>query len=296
MDEIVFEKRLGETELTALLQNIRFRGLYDKDGNQLKPYANAKFSVVAVHPPTYPTSFPQLMHNLRPQPLFTAQPTIYKTQTDMLATVESFLNTLNKSIHTLGFEGIQYDWKGRGRFHVLPPIVEKHSYPLKNGFFDLSKIAQRFKGKFVKDARGNLHELSDKTLRNYYVDEESKVSYLNVFNHNAELINYGLRFNGANDFYIICDGSHRIDYALEYLNKQVNVILVESDDLLPYYAFPMPFRPATRLSSKEAERIYPKLERDKVHLFNDLLKKVLHYDWTQGGLHVSKLRSDANVF
>ena len=91
MEEIIFEKRLNEDELTALLRNIAFRGLYDENGKPLHPYANAKFSLVAVHPPKYPTSFPQLMHNLQPQPLFTAQPTIYKTQTEMLASAASAL-------------------------------------------------------------------------------------------------------------------------------------------------------------------------------------------------------------
>ncbi len=294
MEEIVFEKRLNEDELIGLLRNIAFRGLYDSAGNQLKPYADAKFSLVAVHPPKYPTSFPQLMHDLQPQPLFTAQPTIYKTQIDMLATVDDFLKTLNKRIHTLGFEGIQYDWKEKGRFHVLPPVVEKHSYPLTKGFFDIKKIAAKFEGKFVKDARGNLHEV--KTLiKDYFVDKDSKIKYLDLFNPNVNLINYGMRFSGDNDFYVICDGSHRMDYALEYLNEPVNVILVEGN-LLPYYALPMPFRPATRLTSKDAEKMYPKLERDKVHLFNDFLKKVLHYDWEKGGLYVSALRSQTNIF
>lgn len=296
MERIKFQKRLDREELIKLLKNIEFRGVYDKDGKRLKPYANASFSLVTVHPPKYPTSFPQLMHDLQPQPLFTAQPTIYKTNIDMLSKVDKFLREQGKGINKLGFEGINYDWEGRGNFHMLPPIIEKHSYPLTKGFFDLNKLAARFKGAYAKDAKGNLHELSQKTLRNYYVDEESCIKYLDLFNPNAHLINYGLRFSGENNFYIVCDGSHRMDYSLEHLNEQISVILVESDDLLPYYAFPMPFRPTTRLTSKTAEKMYPKLERDKIHLFNDFLKKVLHYDWSAGGLNVSKLRSKANIF
>jgi len=295
MGDITFEKRLDHNELSAFLRNITYRGLYDSEGNPLKPYTKATFSLVKVHPPNRPTSFPQIMHNLQPQPLFTAQPTIYKTQTDMLSEVDAFLKTLDKRIHTLGFEGIQYSWEGRGRFHVLPPIIEKHTIPLTHGCFDLKKILARFKGAFVKDARGTLHELSAHTIRDYYVDHESKIKYLPVFNDNAELINYGRRFNGPNDFYIVCDGSHRMDYALELLNEPISAILVESDELYPYYAFPMPFRPMTRLTSKQAEHMYPKLERDKVHLFNNFIKKVLHYDWESGGLHVSKLRQKTTI-
>src|SRR3989344_9328855 len=110
MEEIIFEKRLNEAELTELLKNIAFRGLYDAQGNSLNPYPDAKFSLVAVYPPKYPTSFPQLMHNLQPQPLFTAQPTIYKTQTEMLAHVDEFLKTMKKRIHTLWFVRDQCGW------------------------------------------------------------------------------------------------------------------------------------------------------------------------------------------
>ena len=295
MEAIIYEKKLTEEELTASLRNITFRGLYDKEGNPLKPYANAKFSLVKVHPPTKPTSFPQIMHELQPQPLFTAQPTIYKTQTDMLTTVDQFLRTQNKTINTIGFEAIQYNWEGRGKYHVMPPVIEKHTIPLQNGTFDLKKINAKFKGAYVKDAKGNLHELNTDTLKDYYVDQESKVKYLPVFNNNAPLINYGIRFNGPHNFYIVCDGSHRMDYALEILNEPINAILVESDDLYPYYAFPTPFRPTTRLTSKEAEQMHPKLERDKIHLLNDFIKKVLHYNWETGGLYVSGLRQKSTI-
>ena len=96
-------------------------------------------------------------------------------------------------------------------------------------------------------------------------------------------------------FTLFCDGSHRMDYALEHLNEPITVLLVEAPILVPYYALPMPFRPSTRLTSKDAERMYPTLERDKIHLFNEFLKKALHYDWREGGLQVSKLRSNAKI-
>ena len=291
---ICFERFIAQEELVNVLKNITFRGLYTKEGTPIKPYARARFSLVTVHPPPRPTSFPQIMHNMQPQPLFTAQPTIYKSQTDMLLEVEQFLESIGKSIQGLKFEGVQYHWKGKGTFHILPPIVEKHTYSLAKGFFNLKKMAERFRGCYVKDAQGNFHEVSKRLLRDYYVDKDSKFSYLDLFNHNAALINYGLRFDGDSDFYVIADGSHRMDLALELMNKPISVILVEPEEgevLYPYYAFPMPFRPTTRLTSKDAERMYPRLERDKIHLFNEFLKKVLHYDWEAGGLHVSELRT-----
>ena len=299
-ETITFERFLNKEEIEELLKKIIFRGIYDENGNPLYPYKYAKFSLIKVHPPESPTSFPQVLRDFQPSPLFTAQPTIYKTQTDMLAQVDRFLQTIGKRINVLGFEGVQYTWEGRGRYHVLPPIIEKHIYPLSKGSFDLSKMAKRFEGCFVKDARGNLHELSKRFIKNFYVDQESKIEYLDIFNHNAELVNYGLNFNGKTDFYIICDGSHRLDYAIEYLNQPTNAILVEPIDqeypLLPYYAFPIPFRPTTRLTSKEAEKKYQRLERDKIHLLNDFLKKTLHYDWVEGGLLVSKLRQQTTIY
>ena len=42
--------------------------------------------------------------------------------------------------------------------------------------------------------------------------------------------------------------------------------------------------------------MYHKLERDKIHLFNDFIKKILHYDWEAGGLKVSKLRSNVDIY
>lgn len=292
---ITFERTIGAAELTECFRKITFRGLYDETGQRIRPYANAKFSLAKVHPPVYPTSFPQIIQNLAPNPLFTAQPTIYKNQTDIMRQIDGFLQTMDRRIFDLGFEGIQYHWEGKGSFHVLPPIVEKHQYDLQDGAFDLKKMAKRFTGTYVKDAQGNLHELSKRTLRDFYVDPDSKISYLDVFNHSAELINYGLQFNGPFTFYIVCDGAHRLDYALEVLNQPINVILVENEELFPYYAFPVPFRPTTRLTSKEAEKMYPKLERDKVHLLNDFIKKILHYDWEVGQLHVSSLRQQATI-
>lgn len=294
-EKIILKKSLDEGELTSCLRNIEFRGLYDSNGQNLRPYVNAKFSLGTVYPPKKPTYLPNLKTNGISTPLFTAQPTVYETQINMLFNVERFLKSLGKRINTLEFECLNYDWEGRGEFHILPPIVEKHNYHLKEGFFDLDKFMEVFKDTYVRDACGNLHSPSEKVLRGFFVDSKTSVPFLDTFNSNVPLINYGLNFNGEYDFHIVCDGSHRIDLAIEHLNEPINVILAESD-LIPYYALPMPFRPVTRLSSKAAEIIHPRLEKDKIHLFNDLIKKVLHYNWEAGGLHVSELRGKQKIF
>ncbi len=295
-EKITFKRSLDQNELTSCLRNIEFRGLYDSNGRNLKPYDNAKFSLGTVYPPDKPTHLPILKTNGISTPLFTSQPTIYQTQINMLFNVERFLKSLGKKINTLEFESLNYDWEGRGEFHILPPIVEKHSYPLIGGFFHLDKFREMFRDSYVKDACGNLHSLSEKVLRGFFVDSETSVPFLDTFNSNVSLMNYGLNFNGNYDFHIVCDGSHRIDLSIEHLNEPINILLAEADDLLPYYALPVPFMPIVRLSSKAAEVIHSKLEKDKIHLLNDLIKKSLHYDWEAGGLHVSELRSKQRVF
>ena len=195
---------------------------------------------------------------------------------------------------------VEYNWEGRGDFHVLPPIVEKHTYDLDQGYLDLEKLSERFNGTYVKDARGNLHNLGSRELHSFFIDEVSKLNHLDTFNSNASIINYGLPYNGPHNFYITCDGSHRIDYALEHLNKPITVLVVEAAKrdapLIPYYAFPVPFRPTIRLSSKKAEKMFHHLERDKIHLLNDFIKKVLHYDWEAAGLLVGRLRSNVEIY
>ena len=185
-------------------------------------------------------------------------------------------------------------------FHILPPIIEKHTFQLKDGYLDLMWLLKQFKGLAIKDAQGKLHTLSKRFLRNFYIDEVSKIDHLDIFNSNVPILNYGLGHDGAFTFYIVCDGAHRLDYVLEKIKQPMTVLLVEptkkNEYLFPYYAFPVPFRPSIRLSSKKSEKMYHKLERDKIHLLNDFIKKSLHYDWEAGGLKVSKLRSNVEIY
>ena len=102
---------------------------------------------------------------------------------------------------------------------MLPPIVEKHIYAMKGGFIDLDTLAKSFQDFFVKDAQDNLHQISERYLKNFFIDEVSFIKHLDVFHSNAPIINYGLHLNGKHDFYIVCDGMHRIDYAIEYLHR-----------------------------------------------------------------------------
>ena len=292
LKEIVSFEKLKE-----FLKNISFRGLYNKEKEKIKPYKKAKFSIVTVHPSKSMGVSPTIEINGVHYPLFSPQPTIYENQLEIIKTVDDFLKNEGERINELKY-AVKYDWEDRGEFHMLPPIIEKHTYHLRGGFIDLDKLSQRFNNFYTLDAKENLHHLANRYLENFFIDEISFMKQLDIFNSNASLINYGIQYNGLNDFYIICDGSHRIDYAIEHLRKPISVILVEAGDnsLIPYYAFPMPFRPTIRLSSKRSEQMFHRLERDKIHLFHDLIKKILHYDWETAGLSVSKLRSNTNLF
>lgn len=284
-------------ELAHILKKIEFRGLYDKDSEKIKPYKKAHFSIAKVYPSMELGGSPSIKIGKEKKSLFSPQPTIYLNQTEIVKTVDHFLTKHKMRVNELE-DAIEYEWEGRGMYHMLPPIIEKHIYNMKGGFINLDILIKSFQQFFVKDAGDHLHQISERYLRDFFIDEVSSIKHLDIFHSNAPLINYGLHLNGKNDFYIVCDGMHRIDYAVEYLHKPISVILVEpeSKPLIPYYAFPMPFRPSIRLSSKQSEKMYPRLERDKVHLFNDFLKKVLHYDWTPAGLNVSKLRSNAEIY
>ena len=293
---LTLKRKIGMEDLEAILKKILFRGLYDEKGKNVQPYKRARFRLTTVYPPRTLWSAPKIDLGNGRAPLFSPPPTVYQNQIEIVETVDRFLRREKMRVHTLQ-HAVEYDWEGRGIFHVLPPLVEKHSYDLKEGFFDLAKMSRRFKSLHVKDARGNLHDLSKRYLNSFFIDEVSKIDHLDIFNSNAPLINYGLQYSGVHDFYIVCDGTHRIDYAIETLGKPITVILVEPETrLVPYYAFPVPFRPTIRLSSKRSEKMYPRLERDKIHLFNDFISKVLHYDWSEGGLSVSKLRSNVEVY
>jgi len=289
---IPFEK------LTELFKQIEFRGLYSKEGKKILPYKKAKFSLITVHPAKSLGHSPTIESRGKQSPLFSPQPTVYLNQLDIIKTVDDFLVKENKRVHKLEY-GIEYDWKDKGTFHMIPPIIEKHSYHLNNGFIDLNKLSKLFNGFYVKDAKDHFHNIKERYLKDFYIDEVSSIKHLDVFHSNTPLINYGLQYNNKQDFFIICDGVHRIDYAIEHLNKPITAILVEGTEdhpLVPYYAFPMPFYPTTRLSSKQSEKMYPRLERDKIHLLNDFLKKTLHYDWAPADLNVSKLRSNVEIF
>ena len=294
--ELSLKNVLNFKELVEALRLVEFRGLHSKDGNKLKPYYQAKFSIAKVYPPKAIGESPQISNDKNElENLLTPQPTIYQNQLQIMETVDDFLKKNNFSLTDLS-EAIEYEWRGRGIYHVMPPVIEKHTYDFNNGFIDLGKFAARFKNSLIKDSQGNLHDLSNRFLNKFHIDEVSTIDHLDIFNSNIPIINYGLKHSGKHSFYIVCDGAHRIDYAVEKLGVPITVIVVEAKDenkpLIPYYALPVSFRPTLRLTSKESEKMYPRLERDKIHVLNDFIKKTLHYDWEKGGLSVSKLRSN----
>ena len=293
------EKITPFQELREVLRSVVFRGLYNSQGEKIKPYEHAKFSLAKVYPVRELGASAEIRIGRKRQILFTPQPTIYQSQIEITEIVDQFLQREGIKIANLR-EGVRYSWEGRGVFHVLPPVIEKHRYPLASGFIDLAKLLSCFSGTYVKDARGNLHHLGTMELHNFFIDEVSNLTHLETFNSTAPIINYGLSYNGEHTFYIICDGAHRLDYVLEKLQQPITVIVVEArhkqQPLIPYYAFPVPLRPTVRLSSKKAEKMFYRLERDKIHLLNDFIKKVLHYDWEAAGLFVSKLRSNVEIY
>lgn len=298
MSNISIIKEISLANLYQSLQKIVFAGVYNVRGGPIHPYGAVKYSLAQIFPPTSVGAPPQVvLPNKKSFNLFTSQPTIYQNQLDIMAEVDSFLRKNNLQINDLQC-AVKYHWPERGDFHVLPPIVEKHTYHLNQGYLDLADLSRRFHGCYIRDARGQLHNLGNRYLEGYYIDEVSKVDHLDIFHSHASIINYGLQHTGKFDFYVICDGSHRIDYAMEILQKPITVIVIEpiEGDLLPYYAFPVSFWPTMRLSSKQSEKMYIRLERDKIHLLHDLINKVLRYDWTTGGLMVSKLRSNKDIY
>lgn len=296
---LTLRKKTDFKVLESVLRDITFRGLYDSHANKIRPYENAKFSLAKVYPAKAIGIPAEIATGSKREYLFTPQPTIYQNQVEVIETVYDFLK--KEGIDLGNLRGmVEYEWQDRGTFHVLPPVIEKHVYPLKDGFVDLEALSKRFRGTYARDACGDLHHLGNMELHNFHIDEVSKISRLDLFNSNAPIINYGLPFTGNYSFYIICDGAHRLDYVLEKLNKPITVIVVEAKHkehpLIPYYAFPVPMRPTTRLSSKKAEKMFHRLERDKIHLLNDYICKVLHYDWETAGLLVSKLRSNVDIY
>jgi len=280
-----------------LLRRIEYRGAYDAAGGPVLPYSDAQFSLAKIYPRKNEKSLPTIRHGGKEHILYTSQPTIYDNQIAILDQVEKFLNKHKLTLGSLGMDCAHYAWPGRGIFHISSPIIEKHAFVFKKGFLDLDAMARKFQGRYTKDANGNLHHLADRILRDFYIDELSSIRFMDIFHDNVEIINYGSKLNGEVNFYVICDGVHRVDYSLEYKQRPTDAIVVESKkEMLPYYALPRLFHPLIRLTSKEAERKFNSLDIDKIHLLNNFIRKVLHYNWEKAGLSISKLRSNYESF
>jgi hypothetical protein len=299
-EKLILKEVVPFDELTEHLRRVVFRGIYTSTGEPLYPYQTARFTQARVVPGGAIGREPSVHREWgTPTPLFSAQPTIYENQSQIIRTVAHFLE--ENGLDLLSLPGaVHYTWEGRGDFHILPPIVEKHTYDLYKGFLDLNTLCERLREAHVRDARGTLHSLHERYLTLFYIDDARAEESFDLFHSHAPLINYGLSYSGAHDFSIVCDGMHRLDYALETKSSPMSVIFVEgestSNPLYPYYAFPTPFYPTIRLTSKRSEALYPHIERDKIHLFNNFLRKVLHYKWETGGLSVSHLRSTTDIY
>ena len=62
--------------LEKILRQIVFRGLYDANGKNLKPYRDATFTLAKVYPPKSIGSSPDIVIEKKHNTLFTPQPSI----------------------------------------------------------------------------------------------------------------------------------------------------------------------------------------------------------------------------
>jgi hypothetical protein len=291
-------EHISTEDLMDRMRHIEFRGVYSSNGEPLRPYQNARISLAQVFPQNSETSPPMLIRGTKGEAVWTPQPTIYEDQLAIIDTVWKALERAGISPFELD-HAVNYDWQtwdaDPTRFAIMPPVIEQQQFLLDHGRIDLGHLASLFTGAYIKDARGQLHSLEARFLEGYYIDQVSASPHLDIFHPQLPLINYGQHLTGTWDVNIVCDGAHRLDLATETYRRPITVVVVEpaidGPPLIPYYALPMPVLPNMRLSSKAIEALYPNLTRDKWHLLNDILKKLLHYDWTTGGLNVSSLRS-----
>src|SRR3989338_5175729 len=128
-----------------MLRHIESRGIYDAHDKPIHPYKNARFSITTVYPQASPGGSPEIQIGKKREPLFTPQPTIYENQTKILEEVYAFLLAHDFKMSMLE-NAVEYDWEGRGEFHILPPIIEKHTFRLTNGYLDLPRLLRRFRG------------------------------------------------------------------------------------------------------------------------------------------------------
>ena len=90
-DKITLIKTIPFDELYQILKEIEFRGLYNTEGQKIKPYKKAKFSTAIIYPSTTIGNSPTIKIDSKKEILFSPQPTIYANQTDIIRTVDSFL-------------------------------------------------------------------------------------------------------------------------------------------------------------------------------------------------------------
>ena len=189
--------------------------------------------------------------------IFTPQPSVYQTHLDKIERLNGLF--LNEGVNifdlTGGYDFIGFDEEGEKEWTIIPPVVERFFVPIKDAYLDYS----RFLG---NDLKQRLNE-EGVTLTNLYVD------------------NYKIDFDGWN----ICDGSHRIHFAI--LNA-INQCLLSIDDIKegwPYYAVPQPYSKI----HVEPERIEDKL--DKIHILPEPCHKWLYRLFPSGGILSGTIRS-----
>src|SRR4051812_43240713 len=121
MNPITLTQIHSYADMQEMLRKIIFRGIYNNKGFQVHPYKNAHFTLTTVYPQASPGGSPEIQIGKKREPLFTPQPTIYENQTKIIEEVDQFLLSHDIKMSALR-QAVKYDWKGRGEFHVLPPV------------------------------------------------------------------------------------------------------------------------------------------------------------------------------
>ncbi len=192
--------------------------------------------------------------------IFTPQPSIYQTELDKIGKVNELF--LKKGIDIFDLNG-GYDFVSLGereekRWTIIPPIIERLPIPIKYyGWFDY--------GEAISDS-----------LRNKLKEENLRLRDLDI------ILEYMLVTPW---FDIICDGSHRIHFAVLDGRKQNLLFIDNIREGWPYYAIPQPYSKVHVEPFRDEEKL------DKQHVVEEPAHKHLYRLFPSGGIFSGDVRS-----